>query len=93
MREFTGGAGQATPERPALMSEEEVCFIGKMILDEVMELFATVYPPAEAKSAMKGFIDESKDIARLDAADETNLIAEQVLATSSCASPLSLVKH
>ena len=29
-------------------------------MEQVMELFATVYPPAEAKSAMKGFIDASK---------------------------------
>ena len=32
-----------------LMDASEVNFIGKMILDEVMELFATVMPPAETK--------------------------------------------
>jgi predicted HAD superfamily Cof-like phosphohydrolase len=77
VREFTSGTGQPTPATPELMSEAEVSFIGKMILDEVMELFATVYAPADAKAALKGFIDSSKDIARLDAADTTNLIAEQ----------------
>lgn len=41
VREFTGGAGQPIPNEPAVMSTEEVDFIGKMILDEVMELFAT----------------------------------------------------
>ena len=49
-----------------LMSQSEVDFIGKMILDEVMELFATVLPPAEAKKSLKSFIQTSKDIAQLD---------------------------
>lgn len=48
------------------MSQSEVDFIGKMILDEVMELFATVLPPAEAKKSLKSFIQTSKDIAQLD---------------------------
>ena len=77
VREFTSGAGQPTPEKPVLMSQDEVCFLGKMVLDEVMELFATVYPPADAKGKLCGFIDESKDIAQLPADDETTLIAEQ----------------
>lgn len=49
-----------------LMKQSEVDFIGKMILDEVMELFATVLPPAEAKETLKGFIKSSKDIAQLE---------------------------
>lgn len=40
------------------MSLEETCFISKMMLDEIMELFATVLPPAEAKAALKGFVDD-----------------------------------
>ena len=62
VREFTMEAGQPTPERPEAMTNDEVKFIGKMILDEVMELFATAYPPAEAKALLKGMIDDSKDI-------------------------------
>ena len=77
VREFTAGAGQPTPGKPCLMSAEEVKFLGKMVLDEVMELFATVHPPAAAKAALCGFIDESKDIARLPAGDEVHLISEQ----------------
>lgn len=77
VREFTGGAGQPTPDKPVLMSKDEVCFLGKMVLDETMELMATVYPPDDAKSKLCGFIDASKDIAQLGADDETNLIAEQ----------------
>lgn len=37
-------------------------FISKMILDEVMELVATVAGPEEAKTALKSMITESKDI-------------------------------
>lgn len=77
VREFTAGAGQPTPDKPELMSKDEVCFLGKMVLDEVMELFATVYPASDAKRKLCGFIDDSKDIAKLPADDETNLIAEQ----------------
>jgi len=50
------------------MDSAEVDFIGKMVLDEVMELFATVLPPAEAKAALKGFINTSKDIAQIEGA-------------------------
>ena len=49
-----------------VMDKTEVDFIGKMILDEVMELFATVLPPAETKETMKGFINTSKDIAQIE---------------------------
>jgi len=77
VREFTCGAGQPTPDKPELMTKDEVCFLGKMVLDEVMELFATVYPANDAKSKLCGFIDESKDIVQLADDDETTLIAEQ----------------
>lgn len=58
VREFTAGAGQAVPDRPCVMSVEEVKFLGKMMLDEIMEMFATVLPPFDAKEALKGFIDD-----------------------------------
>lgn len=67
------------------MSVKEVDFIGKMILDEVMELFATVLAPADAKTALKGFIDNSKDIAQISAEDQAVLISEQV--SSAAAAP------
>jgi len=49
-----------------VMDNTEVDFIGKMILDEVMELFATVLPPAETKDTMKGFISSSKDLLQIE---------------------------
>ena len=62
VREFTGAAGQPTPDRPAPMDEDETKFISKMILDEVMELMATHWGPADAKALLAGFIKDSKDL-------------------------------
>ena len=61
------------------MSKDEVNFIGKMMLDEIMELFATVDNPSDAKAALKSFIDNSKDIDLLEFADGdiAGLISEQ----------------
>ncbi|GBG31056.1 Hypothetical Protein FCC1311_072772 [Hondaea fermentalgiana] len=63
VREFTVGAGQRAPERPEEMSEEQVRFLAKMMLDEMMEFTATVEEPGAAKDKLCKFIDESKDIA------------------------------
>ena len=62
VREFTGGAGQPTPDVPSPMDPAETQFIAKMILDETMELMATHWGPAEAKALLKSFIDASKDL-------------------------------
>ena len=58
VREFTRLAGQPTPDYPEVMNVEEVCFLGKMMLDEMMELMATRFAPADAKCILKTFIDE-----------------------------------
>jgi len=76
VREFTIGAGQGSPDVPSVMSEEEVKFITKMIVDEVLELFATVHDATNAKNVLKGFVDASKDIPKIDA-PEVDIIAEQ----------------
>lgn len=62
VREFTSGAGQPTPDKPCVMGNDEVIFLTKMILDETMELMATILPPTESKNIMKQLIDDSKDI-------------------------------
>ena len=49
VREFTAGAGQPVPDRPSPMTDEETKFITKMIIDETLELLATIMPPAAAK--------------------------------------------
>lgn len=61
--EFTKeSSGVDLPDRPQLMNSEEVHFIIKMVFDEMMELYATVADPVEAKYAMIKMITDSKDI-------------------------------
>lgn len=62
VREFTIAAGQHSPETPREMSKMEVMFISKMIIDEVLELMATVASSGEAKQMLVDMIEESKDI-------------------------------
>lgn len=62
VREFTVGAGQRAPEHPEAMSVEQVQFLAKMMLDEMMEFTATVEEPAVAKDKLCGFIDESRNL-------------------------------
>ncbi|GMI39548.1 hypothetical protein TeGR_g14269 [Tetraparma gracilis] len=85
VREFTRGAGQACPSEPAPMNDAETDFITKMILDEVMELMATRYPPAEAKAKMIEMIQKSKDIPKEDfSAQPTAELQELHEAAAQC---------
>mmetsp|Transcript_36800 Transcript_36800/g.58967 ORF Transcript_36800/g.58967 Transcript_36800/m.58967 type:complete len:252 (-) Transcript_36800:150-905(-) len=79
VREFTFEAGQPTPDKPQVMDVDEVNFITKMVLDELLELYATVLPPQMAKKAMKKMIDEAKPISKLNVGPNGTheLIAEQ----------------
>ncbi len=76
VREFTE-ASCACPDRPEPMSKTEVEFIAKMILDEVMELMATVHEPDESKTILKRFVDDSKDLACTKYESTTQQIADQ----------------
>ena len=62
VREFTAGAGQPAPDTPSPMSEAEVHFIAKMIVDETMELWATTTPSDEAVQAMVDIVQSAKPI-------------------------------
>eukprot|EP01084_Bolivina_argentea_P170589 295598_1 len=79
VREFTREAGQNCPNKPQLMDLDEVNFISKMILDELLELYSTVLPPQAAKNAMKKMLDEAKCITKMNVSpNQTHeLIAEQ----------------
>ena len=51
VREFTFEAGQPTPDKPQLMNVDEVNFIAKMILDEVIIIiYIYIYPFAKKKN-------------------------------------------
>jgi len=70
VREFTKESGTDVPDTPQLMNLEEVHFIIKMILDEMMELYATVAEPQEAKLAMIKMINDSKNIPKESCCDD-----------------------
>lgn len=59
------------------MSRDEVFFLAKMILDEIMEFTSTVEEPGPSKSILKGFIDESKNIPKGEYLSEMAQAAEQ----------------
>lgn len=86
VRYFTYCAGQVTPNKPEVMNKEEVHFLVKMMLDEIMELYATVADAKEAKYNMIKMITDSKDINQSTECivDNTTCIAEQVDALVDC---------
>eukprot|EP00808_Paulinella_micropora_P018019 g37129.t1 len=65
VREFTAGAGQPTPSRPELMTKDEVTFLGKMLLDEILELYSTVMPAEEAVRSLKTNLDAAKQLPQM----------------------------
>merc|ERR1712147_614052 len=62
--EFTAESGKPTPEKPEVMTLEEVRFISKMILDEMLELWATLYHADESKSALIDMIEAAESLAK-----------------------------
>jgi len=79
VREFTFEAGQPVPEKPQLMAVDEVNFIAKMILDELLELYSTVMGPKNAKAAMTKMLSDAKNVPKMNVhPNKTHeLIAEQ----------------
>lgn len=76
VRQFTKESGTSVPNEPQLMSKDEVFFLIKMMLDEIMELGATVAEPHEVKYNMIKMITDSKDISRSEGPTD-QLIGEQ----------------
>jgi predicted HAD superfamily Cof-like phosphohydrolase len=76
VRQFTEESGTVIPNNPQLMNKEEVNFIIKMVLDEMMELYATVEEPENAKLEMIKMIIDSKNIQK-ETGEEKELIASQ----------------
>lgn len=75
--EFTSCAGQEVKNYPEVMNKDEVYFLAKMILDEVMELCSTVDQPKDVKEHLISLINESKDIEYFSSFVEEEIIAEQ----------------
>jgi len=63
VRDFTIAAGQDAPDVPTkVMTKEQINFICKMIIDEMLELCATAYTPSESKEMFKDLIDNAKEV-------------------------------
>merc|ERR1719204_2646512 len=62
VRQFTNACDQPCPDTPQLMTRPEVEFITKMVLDELLELNATVMSPAEAKQTMSKMVQQATDV-------------------------------
>ena len=79
VREFTTASGTPCADAPEAMTAGEVEFVAKMMLDEIMELMATVHTPAAAKAMLKRFVDESADIEKIHYDDDGGvaMIADQ----------------
>jgi predicted HAD superfamily Cof-like phosphohydrolase len=77
VRDFTKESGTNVPDSPEAMTKQEVHFIIKMVLDEMMELYATVAGPEEAKLAMIKMIAFSKDIPLEFTESKAELIGKQ----------------
>jgi len=77
VKEFTIAANQEVCKVPTIMTKDEVTFICKMIIDEMLELCSTVSSSNEAKEMLKNCIDEAKEINLFKGNCEEDLIAEQ----------------
>jgi predicted HAD superfamily Cof-like phosphohydrolase len=77
VREFTEESGSLIPNEPQLMDKNEVFFLIKMMLDEIMELGATVSEPHEVKFNMIKMITNSKDLEKIENVSKEELIGEQ----------------
>jgi len=75
--QFTVETGSKCAIRPEKMNSDEVKFITKMIIDELLELLATDMNPMKAKMLMTELVQNAKEVPQIDPKDEKNLIAEQ----------------
>ena len=76
VQEFNKGTGQACPEEPSSMNKDEVLFLSKMILDELMEFMVTVMSPDEYKNKIHEMVNEAEPL-DFKELSEDELIAEQ----------------
>jgi predicted HAD superfamily Cof-like phosphohydrolase len=77
VKTFTEETGNIIPKSPQPMTEEEVYFIIKMILDEVMELGATISTAKDVKYNMIKMICDSRDLESEKHLEGSDLIASQ----------------
>jgi len=80
VRNFTTACRQSCPNTPQLMNRPEVEFITKMVLDELLELNATVMNPEEAKSSILNMLKLAKCIPQMRTQNKAEIVAKQARA-------------
>merc|ERR1719409_2154211 len=80
VREFTSESGKPTPDTPEVMLHGEVEFISKMILDELLELWATLKTPEESKAALTKMVEEAEELPKEAYGDDEEGKIRQVAA-------------
>lgn len=75
--QFTTETGTHCPNAPELMQDNEVEFITKMIIDELLELLATRFDPEEAKALMHTLVSKAKTVPRVESNNPYEVIGEQ----------------
>jgi predicted HAD superfamily Cof-like phosphohydrolase len=77
VREFTQASGFDVPKKPHPMSETQVEFLCSMILDETLELLATVKSADYAKEFLLETITSAKFVPQVQSKDPAVILAEQ----------------
>jgi len=77
VRNFTRACGQPIPNTPQMMNRSEVEFITKMVLDELLELNATVMTSNEAKNSIVNMLKVAKDCPQMRSANKNEIMGEQ----------------
>lgn len=83
VKQFTEETGYHIPEQPTKMTKENVYFLVKMMLDEILELCATVDSSSSAKLKLIQLISDAKSLDKIEG-DDIKIIAEQVDALVDC---------
>ena len=66
VRDFTVESGAKCENRPTPMNVDEMTFISKMIVDELLEMWATVHDSPTSKLVLNNLIQEAKSLERID---------------------------
>lgn len=74
VKEFTSESGFYCPDHPEKMTVEDVDFLAKMILDELIELYATVENTHISKDKLVRFVNSAKELEQLP---EEEVLTEQ----------------
>lgn len=79
IKEFTEAASdEPLPNAPERMTKEEVYFLTKMVIDELLEFCATVDKPKDVKLNMFKLITDAKDVKLpFYSMNDSEIIAEQ----------------